>query len=310
MNSRPSLSFVPISSGTFACCPSTIVAIGDPEQRDVVHRARNGIAPASSWATRWEKATIAAKISSADAAFNTAACPRVLLRGSQRSPTPSAPARRSCWPGQVPGTGRWPCGTVRRRPACSSAPSPTSPRRFPEDRDVVRITAECRDIVAHPRQGEDLVVEADVGVEHRLIAARCSGRGTECADPVIHAHEHDVTVLHQPPSVVVARRADGECAAVDPPLPGADRFSGRADDVDRQAVLRPVPCVADAAERLRHRRLDRRCPHDVARNVSSRGAAAAGRRKRSSPSAVCAYGMPYQASVAPGRLREQHPPSW
>jgi len=66
-------------------------------------------------------------------------------------------------------------------------------RRFAEDRDLVGIAPERRDVVLHPLQRRELVHEPVVAphVVRRLGGQRGVGEVPEPAEPEIHADDHD-----------------------------------------------------------------------------------------------------------------------
>ena len=114
--------------------------------------------------------------------------------------------------------------------------------RLAEDREVVRVAAERRDVVLHPGEGGN-------GVEERLVAGRFAARllgefrvreEAECAEAIVEVDEHHA-LLRQVLAVVVRAVAAslGVGAAVDPDhdRPPLVRAVGVRPDVQEQAVL-------------------------------------------------------------------------
>ena len=147
--------------------------------------------------------------------------------------------------------------------------------RFPEDRHVVRVPAERRDVVPHPGQGSQLVAEAPV--PHRAVWARQAAvtEEPEGSQPVVERHDHDVTPAHEASTPVEEDRAAArrEPASVDPhhdrAAGGGRRLVGQrgGPHVQRQAVLalwlrrRGVRRARDAGDgpRLGRDGAERRC---------------------------------------------------
>ena len=107
--------------------------------------------------------------------------------------------------------------SLRRRHA-EQARDLAATTRLTEDRHVRRIAAEARDVVAHPLERGDDVEHADVaGIGELLVEVR-HVEEPEHAEPMVHAHHHDVVVARQVGEVVERprRRPDGHAAAVQP----------------------------------------------------------------------------------------------
>ena len=103
--------------------------------------------------------------------------------------------------------------------------------RLPEDGDVGGVTTEGRDVLAHPREGRDLVEQADVGA---LVAEVQEPVGPE---PPVDDHADDA-VAGEPAAVVRRRGPDLEGAALDPHHDRQPRRAGVwRPDVEAQAVL-------------------------------------------------------------------------
>ena len=75
-----------------------------------------------------------------------------------------------------------------------------------EDGDVVRVAAECGDVVAHPVQGCDLV--DDSGVGHRSVVIE--DEEAECPDAVVDGDDDGVGGGAQPGSVVHRERTGAQ----------------------------------------------------------------------------------------------------
>ena len=90
--------------------------------------------------------------------------------------------------------------------------------RLAEDRHVVRVAAELRDVALHPAQRGLLVHQAVVAGAHGratpALSAGCA-RKPEPAEPVVD-RDDDRALLDEPRRVVVVALADRQRAAVDP----------------------------------------------------------------------------------------------
>lgn len=130
------------------------------------------------------------------------------------------------------------------------------PRGLAEDRHATGIAAEGGDVVAHPSQRRDLILEPQVargpilGVEFRM------GEEAEDAEPVVDRHKDDARARQRGP--IVDRQGAGseaEAPAVDPHYDGPFLAGGvrGGPDVQRQAILavvdRPVRVAGDADAR-------------------------------------------------------------
>ena len=110
-----------------------------------------------------------------------------------------------------------------------------------EDRDVARIAAEARGVLAHPLQRQHQVEQAGIaGLGEALAAEVRQIEVAEDIQPMIDGHDHDVVAPGEIGAVVARRvgRAVGEGAAVQPDHDRTlRRVEGGRPDVQRQAVL-------------------------------------------------------------------------
>jgi len=121
-----------------------------------------------------------------------------------------------------------------------------------EDRDILGISAERVDVVAHPLEGGDLVSDPDI--RGRAIVPVAKGSPIEEAEhtqPVVDRDNHDVASIGHS-SAVIERgrsRSEDECTAVNPDENGTTRVvTSRRPDVQVEAVLTlATPCGADDA---------------------------------------------------------------
>ena len=77
-------------------------------------------------------------------------------------------------------------------------------RRLAEDRDVRRVAAEGRDVLAHPFEGGHLVEQAPVA-ERALgfvVGERAVSEIAEDAQAIVDGHDHDVAARGQAAAVV------------------------------------------------------------------------------------------------------------
>ena len=115
-------------------------------------------------------------------------------------------------------------------------------RRLPGDRDILRITAERRNIANHPAQTRLLIQISEICRSVRLLRADLRMRQkTEHIDAVVHRHHHDAAARKPLPVKFHLRRIAPLQAAAEKPhehrLPLLRRFRARPD-VQIQAVLR------------------------------------------------------------------------
>ena len=143
----------------------------------------------------------------------------------------------------------------------------TAAGRFAEERHLLRIAAEQRDVALDPLQRGELIQIAIVAarIAGRFPGQRRMGKEAEAAHAVIHADDDDA-LGGQRVGGILRRVSVHQRAAMDPDhhRQGRVRCRGRPPDVQRQAVLRLGQIVglhAGGAERSRieHRRpgLDR-----------------------------------------------------
>ncbi len=66
---------------------------------------------------------------------------------------------------------------------------------FTEQRDIVGVTTECRDIALHPVQGRKHVAHTDIGLESG--PERRQIQEPQRTQPIVHRHHHDVTAGSQ-----------------------------------------------------------------------------------------------------------------
>ncbi len=112
-------------------------------------------------------------------------------------------------------------------------------RRLTGDGDLLRVTAECGDIVADPAQRGLLVGQAVVADRAGRPEQRVS-QEAQRAQPVVDRDDHDVASGRQPARVIDVAAAIDEPAPVDPHHHRtflAVLCTGRSPDVERQAVF-------------------------------------------------------------------------
>jgi hypothetical protein len=113
-----------------------------------------------------------------------------------------------------------------------------------EDRDVVRVATEGRDVPAHPLQRRELVHQTVVRERTRTLlrGERRVREEAQMAQPVVEADEHDAPARECAAVVHRGRRAAvDEAAAVDPHHHGQARIGargGRTPHVQIEAVFR------------------------------------------------------------------------
>lgn len=122
-----------------------------------------------------------------------------------------------------------------------------------EEGDVVGVTSKGGDVVAHPFEEEELVLEAEV--EGALLVAHRRGEETEGADAVVEGHGDQVLagVGEERGRVVHHGGAAVEGAAVDVHADGEQVLLARAlrpEDVGREAVLAVLELGAAGEELL------------------------------------------------------------
>ena len=134
-------------------------------------------------------------------------------------------------------------------------------RRLAEHRDIVRISAEARDVGLHPAQGGQLILQAIIPRGPLPVQLRV-GQEAQHPHPVVAAHEDDA-LLGKPRSIGagIGRGAELKAAAMDPDhdRPLLIRVLRCGPDVEAQAVLalwRPgrrivLPCRPAASAELR-----------------------------------------------------------
>ena len=107
----------------------------------------------------------------------------------------------------------------RRQRRCGEVADADGTGGFAEDGHVVRVAAECRDVVLHPLQRRDLIVQPLVArsAVGGFRAERRVGEEAEQTQAVVDGHQHHA-VPRQLLTIVegCARRAHDEAAAVDP----------------------------------------------------------------------------------------------
>ena len=110
-----------------------------------------------------------------------------------------------------------------------------------EDRHVVRVPAELRDVIPHPAQPRDKIKLADIG---RGRACRHEIAEIEIAEeiePVVDRHDHDVVTIGQPQPFrkAIGARADRQAAAMRPEHHRALAavVEARCPDVEDEAIL-------------------------------------------------------------------------
>ena len=137
--------------------------------------------------------------------------------------------------------------------------------RLTEDRHVLRVAAEARDVVLHPLERELLVHQAVVAGVVRLGpgAQRGMREEAEQAEPVVDRHDHN-TLLDEVDRVVVAALAADQRAAVDPhhhrQLRRRPRRTRRVDVQEEAVLIRAL--LAEEPGGLRARRAEgRRVQH-------------------------------------------------
>ena len=152
------------------------------------------------------------------------------------------------------------------------------------------IAAEARDVVAHPLEGGDRVVQTEVRV---VAAERSRIEEAEGADAIVGADDDDILLSRETRTVVdrLRGRAEHERAAVEPHHDGL-RFAarvanfGRRPHVEREAVLvdvrdRRARHVVDDVEHLRTGRAEAgRCKRPRPRRHRTRRLEATRRRIR------------------------------
>ena len=121
------------------------------------------------------------------------------------------------------------------------------PCRLAEDRDVAGIATEDGDVVAHPGQRGQLVVDAPIADKAVRAGQVAVTEKTQCAEPVIDGHHHGVAVAHEVAAPVEEDRpaARGEASPVDehhhgPAAAGLvcrRHRKLRGPDVQREAIL-------------------------------------------------------------------------
>ena len=119
--------------------------------------------------------------------------------------------------------------------------------RFAKDRNPTRITAENRDLIAHPLQGSDRIEGAVVARTVRGRGARRPqpgmGEPTENTQTVLEGHHHHALPDRQHAAVVDLGAPDGIATAMnpnhhgEPGIPGFSLSPGRREDIQEEAVL-------------------------------------------------------------------------
>ena len=142
--------------------------------------------------------------------------------------------------------------------------------RFAENRDVARIAAELRDIVADPFERRDLI-------EHAFVAARRNlsigyvGEADESkwSKSIVNRDDYHVAAAREDRAVVESLRAgaDGEAAAMNPDHHRSALAVERGrPDVEREAILGLFAVYYHRGERAEHARgSDARLRQSVAR---------------------------------------------
>ena len=85
--------------------------------------------------------------------------------------------------------------------------------RLPEDGDGARIAAEGRDVVPHPAQRGQLVLQAPVPDQPVRIGQVPVTKEAQGTEPVVDGHDHGVAVAHQVPAPVEEDRPAPRCEA-------------------------------------------------------------------------------------------------
>ena len=139
----------------------------------------------------------------------------------------------------------------------------TAAGRFAEQRHLLRIAAEQRDVALDPLQRRELIQIAIVAAR---IAGRFPGQGrmgkeAEAAHAVIHADDDDA-LGGQRVGGILRGVSVHQRAAMDPDHHGQGRVRcrGRPPDVQRQAVLRFGQIVGLHAGGAERSRIEHRCP--------------------------------------------------
>lgn len=127
---------------------------------------------------------------------------------------------------------------------------------FAEDGDIARVAAEGRGIVAHPAQGGDLVVQAQI--RHEFVTERGQVEEAQRTQPVVDSDHDHIAGLGQPFAVVdgLGCGAQAERAAVQPHHDRAEFVAriGGGPDIEPQAVLAHAQAAVDGDEARRLRR--------------------------------------------------------
>ena len=167
---------------------------------------------------------------------------------------------------------------------------------------LLGIAAEGRDVVAHPAQRGQLVLEAPVPDQPVRVGQVPVTQEAERAEPVVDGHHHGVAVAHEVPAPVEEDRpaARGEAAPVDEdhdracPCPGSCVGDAGSSGVQTLSERQSSLCGSDAdgSEGLVMPGSGGDCgaigPKVDASRISPHASASNGGRQRSAPTGACA----------------------
>ena len=127
-----------------------------------------------------------------------------------------------------------------RRRQCQQVADAHATGGLAEDGDIAGITAEMRDVVAHPGQRLDLIEQPLIaGGRDATVRHRGQRREAQDSQPIVDGDHHHIAVASEGSALVdtLGARADGEAAAVDPHHYRSFAGTPGRPDIEGQAVL-------------------------------------------------------------------------